>query len=81
MVALTVDKLLQQFINLRQTGKDIPGCYNFIIHSRVEFGKVNLLHFLHLHFLFHKRKLFLCNNNFRKIIPFFCNSFQCFSIN
>ena len=25
MVALTVENLLQQFINLKQTGRDVPG--------------------------------------------------------
>ena len=25
MVALTVEKLLQQFVNLKQTGKEVPG--------------------------------------------------------
>ncbi|XP_066915204.1 F-BAR domain only protein 2-like [Clytia hemisphaerica] len=29
MVALTVDKLLQQFINLKQTGKDVPAQIDF----------------------------------------------------
>lgn len=41
MVALTVDKLLQQFVNLKQTGKDIPGIVSWLF----SFGQIIFFRF------------------------------------